>query len=76
MEQRIIEIMHDTKEMFKPDMNSDFRSRFRYLVYKSSSCEFSAKNGRKEVIYLKAKMPQAQLRKISFLFFNLQEAYY
>jgi hypothetical protein len=40
--QKIIEMRHDTSEIPRPDMKSDFRSRLRYLVYKSSSCEFSA----------------------------------
>jgi hypothetical protein len=40
-EQRIIERRHDTSEIPRPEMKSDLRSRFRYLVYKSSSCEFS-----------------------------------
>lgn len=35
------QMMHATKAVVNPDSNKDFRKRCRYLVYKSSNCEFS-----------------------------------
>lgn len=34
--------MQATKAVVNPDSNRDFLKRCRYLVYKSSNCEFSA----------------------------------
>ena len=39
--QKTIDTMHAATEIQRPDMKSDFRRRCLYLVYRSSSWEFS-----------------------------------